>query len=96
MEHTEGGGVYIWDGGGDRLSWWGDNVANITLGTETNALLDYATGLEHQYPMISTLGETGGQWERYSILVQTPIGQNKTLYKMMEPQLVILLWIITP
>ena len=31
-----------------------------------------------------------------SILVKTPIGQNKTLYKMMEIQLVILLWSITP
>ena len=28
-----GGGVYIWDGEGDRLSRWEDNVANITSGT---------------------------------------------------------------
>ena len=42
------------------------------------------------------LGELEGQLERDNILVKNPIGQNNTIYKMMEPQLVILLWIITP
>ena len=63
---------------------------------ENNSPLSYALGLEHHQPIISRLGETGGQLERDSILVKTPIGQNSTIYKMMEPQLVILLWSITP
>ena len=57
----EGGVLYIWYGEGGRLSRWEDNVANITLGTETNAPLAYATGLEHHHPIISMLGELGGQ-----------------------------------
>ena len=54
-------GVYIWDGDGDIISWWEDNVANITLGTETNAPIDYAPGLEHHHTIISMLGELEGQ-----------------------------------
>ena len=38
-------GVYIWDRYGYILSLWEDNVANITLGTETNAFLACAPGL---------------------------------------------------
>ena len=48
----------------DRLSWWEDNVANVTLGTETNATLDYAPGLEHHHPNMSMLGEPGGLLKR--------------------------------
>ena len=36
------GGVYIWDRDGDRLSWWDDNVSNITLWKENNASLAYS------------------------------------------------------
>ena len=54
-------GVCIWDGEGYRISWWEDNVANITLGTETHAPLDYAPGLEHHHPIIIMLGELEGQ-----------------------------------
>ena len=48
------------DGDGYGLSWWEDNIANVTLGTEPNAPLDYDTGLEHHHPNISTRGEPGG------------------------------------
>ena len=47
-------------GYGYGLSWWDDNIANVTLGTEPNAPLDYDTGLEHHHPNISTRGEPGG------------------------------------
>ena len=49
------------DGDGDRLNLWEDNVANATLGTEPNAPLAYALGLEHHHPIMSMLGEPGGQ-----------------------------------
>ena len=79
-EHTEGGGgLYICDRGGDILSQWEDNMANITLGTETNSYLEYAPVLKHHHPISSILGEFGGQLERDSILVKTPISQNKTI-----------------
>ena len=76
-------GVCIWDGEGYIISWWEDNVANITLGTETHAPLDYDPGLEHHLPIISMIGELEGQLERDNILVKNPIGQNNNLYKMM-------------
>ena len=61
---TGGGGIGDgWDGGEDGLNWWGDNVANITLGTETNDPLAYAPVLEHHHPIMSTLGETRGRLE---------------------------------
>ena len=44
-----------------RLIKWEDNVANITLGTEHNASLAYAPGLEPHHPIMSTLGAHGGQ-----------------------------------
>ena len=91
-----GGRVYIWDRYRDILSLWDNNVANITLGTETNDPLTYAPVLEHHHPIISMIGALEGQLDRYNILVKTPIGQNNTIYKIMEPQLVILLLIITP
>ena len=47
-----------------RLSWWEDNVANSTLGTDTNSPLAYAPILGHHHPIMSTLGEPGGQLER--------------------------------
>ena len=45
------------DGDGYGLSWWEYNIVNVTLGTEPNALLAYAPGLEHHHPNMSTLGE---------------------------------------
>ena len=68
MNSGSGGGTDI-EGGGDRrdgdgdgyiISWWEDNIANITLGTETNSPLVYARVLEHHHPNMSTLGEPGG------------------------------------
>ena len=44
----DGGGVgYGRYGDGERLSQWKDNVAHVTLGTETNYPLAYAPVLEH-------------------------------------------------
>ena len=60
-ETDGGGGGYGLDGDRDVLNWWEDNVANINLGTEPNYPLDYAPGLEHHHPIISTLGEPGGR-----------------------------------
>ena len=59
-----GGGGDGRDGGRDMLSRWEYNVANVTLGTDPNDPLSYAPGLEHHYPIMSTLGETRGQLER--------------------------------
>ena len=56
-----GGGVYGWDKDRYGLSQWEDNVENTTLGTEPNASLDYAPGLEPHNPFMSTLGEPGGR-----------------------------------
>ena len=39
-------------------------VTNVTLGTEPNAPLAYATGLEPHHPIMSKLGEPGGPLER--------------------------------
>ena len=62
---TDGGGRGDGqDGGGDMLSRWEYNVANVTLGTDPNDPLSYAPGLEHHYPIMSTLGETRVQLER--------------------------------
>ena len=38
-----------------------DNVVNITLGKEPNTPLDFALGLELHHPIMSKLGEHGGQ-----------------------------------
>ena len=51
-----GGGGDGRDGDRDILSWWGDNIAHVTLGMETNYLLAYAPGLEHHHPIMITLG----------------------------------------
>ena len=50
-----GGVGYGSYGYGDRFNWWGDNVANITLGTESNSPLSYAPLLEHHHPIMSIL-----------------------------------------
>ena len=62
-----GGGGYRRGRDGDILSRWEDNVASLTLGTNTNALLDYDPGLEHHHPILITLGDPGGRLyrERY-------------------------------
>ena len=39
-----GGGGYGREGDGDRLIMWEDNTANVILGTDNNAPLDYAPG----------------------------------------------------
>ena len=46
-----GVGVDGWDG--DELSWWEDNVANVT---EHDSPLAYALLLEHHHLIMSTLG----------------------------------------
>ena len=45
----------------DRLSWWEDNTAHVTLGTDPNALLAYDLGLEHHHKIMSNLREHGGR-----------------------------------
>ena len=55
---TDGGGVedrQDRDRDRDRLNWWENNVANITLGTKPNDRFAYALGLEHHHPIISKL-----------------------------------------
>ena len=57
-----GGGTDRGGGGGgrdrdsNRLSWWEDNVANLTLGMEPNVTLDYDPGLKNHHPIMSMLG----------------------------------------
>ena len=72
MNSGSGGGTDV-EGGGDGrdgygdgygLSWWEDNIANVTLGTEPNDTISYAPGLEHHHPNMSTLGDPGGRLER--------------------------------
>ena len=60
-DQTEGEGRDGRDRDGDRLSQWEDNAAKVFLGTEPNAPLYYAMGLEHYQPIMSTLGDPGGQ-----------------------------------
>ena len=62
-EHMEGGWGDTRDRDVDVLSWWEDNVSNITLGTEHNSPLAYALVLENHHLIISTLGELGGRLE---------------------------------
>ena len=61
-EQTEGGGGGRRYGDG-RLIKWEDTAENITLGTEPNAPLAYAPGLELHHPIMSTLGAHGVQLE---------------------------------
>ena len=59
-------------GGGDgcdgdkygRLIKWEGNVANITLGTDTNAPIAYASGLDLYHLIMHTLGVHRGQFLR--------------------------------
>ena len=60
-EWTDGGGGDGRDRYGYILSWWGNNLANLILGTETNYPLAYATGLKHHQPNMRSLGEHRGR-----------------------------------
>ena len=56
---TDGGrGGYGRDVERERLNWWEDNVEIITLGTDHNASISYAPGLEHHHLIMSTIGDT--------------------------------------
>ena len=55
-----GGDAQNENGDGYGLSWWENNIENVTLGMEPNAPLVYAPVLEHHSPYISTLGYPGG------------------------------------
>ena len=62
---TDKGGLLGLQGeDGHRLSWWEDDLKNLTLGTDPNAPIAYDLGLEHHHPIISTLEEPGCQFER--------------------------------
>ena len=67
-----GGGGDGWNGNGERLNMWEDNIANITLGREPNAPLTYTPGLEQHNPIMSMLWEAGSRLERYRDMVQLP------------------------
>ena len=47
-----------------RLSWWGDNVAHVTLGMAPDYPLSYATVLELHQPIMSTIGQHRVQLDR--------------------------------
>ena len=81
-EMDGGGGGYGWDGDGDGLNLWEDNVANATLGTEPNAPLAYATGLEHHHPIMSKLGDPGGRSYR-EIEVNYPVDPENYFHKFL-------------
>ena len=59
-----GGRGDIRDGDGDGINRWEDTVAKLSLGTENNAPLDYAPGLELHHPIMSMLRKSGGRLER--------------------------------
>ena len=59
-EQTEGGRGYGWDGDGNGINMWEDTVAKLILGTEPNATLASAPGLElHQPTMSMLIGNVG-------------------------------------
>ena len=58
-----GGGERDRRDGDGRLIKWDDTAENIILGTEPNAPLAYAPGLELHHPIMSTLGAHGVQLE---------------------------------
>ena len=59
-----GGGGDGWEGDRYGLSWWEDNLAQITLGTEPNNPFAYAPGLKFYHLIMSTLGDPGVRLER--------------------------------
>ena len=59
-----GGGGYRRDRYEEKLNWWEDNVAHVTLGTETNAPLIYDPVLELHHTIMSKIGDTGYWLER--------------------------------
>ena len=63
-----GGGGCGWGRDGDRISWWEDNVSNLTLGTEPKSSLAYALGFKHHHPNMSTLGDPGVWLERERVV----------------------------
>ena len=68
-EQTEGRGGYEWDGDGDILSWWENNVPNLNLGTEPHAPFAYDLGLENRHSIMSTLEDPRGQLEREIVII---------------------------
>ena len=58
---NRGGRGYGRDGGGDGINRWEDTVANVILGKDPNAPLDYALGLELHHPIMNMLGGYGGR-----------------------------------
>ena len=68
-----GGEGNVRDGDGyGRLIKWGDNVVDITLGTDHNDPLSYAPGLELHHHIMSTLGVHIGQLEMYRYIERLP------------------------
>ena len=53
-----GGGGDGWEDDEDRINWWEDTLANVILGTDNNAPLSSAPGLEIDHPIVSVLGGT--------------------------------------
>ena len=71
-----GGGGDWWEGNGNELNWWEDNVENLILGTDLNDPLADAPGLEPHRPITSTLGGHRGRLDRDSgKFVSGPKGQ---------------------
>ena len=56
LDRERGGRVRDGEGYRDRINRWEDNAANVILGTEPNAPLAYATGLDTHHLIMSTLG----------------------------------------
>ena len=69
FEGSGGEGRWIRVGGKGKSSVAGttdgSRVTNITLGTEPNDTLAYATGLELDQPIMRNIGGNGGRLERY-------------------------------
>ena len=57
------------------MRWYYTTVyhRNITLGTQHNAPLAYAPGLEYQHPIVITLGYPGGWLEREREYISFPL-----------------------
>ena len=61
--NREGGGD-VWDGYGDRLSQWENNISHATLETYPNATIACATIFETHHLIMSAIGEHRGRLER--------------------------------